>query len=298
MFEVILLIIGAVAGFCLYKMAIMSDSRQGTINNKINSFDSITESWTEVRHFILANHKGKLLSREANNAIDEIHKNSQQLIANLTLTCENQPLISDIKGFNESIYQNEWDTLDLKKLTVVTNKLKTDSSALAARMRRDINNSYRLEWQDLKSCITNLCSNGTCNETPAQTNNKPSDSATSNTATSNAEYKDDWIEVLLKSKFNFLKDWDIRSLSRRETIVTEEPQAANKPDEPALFPPETKPKKEDLTTENKPKKEEPTAESKPKKEEPAIESKPKKAEPVAESKPRKENASPEGNSKK
>lgn len=287
MFEVILLIIGVVAGFCLYKMVIMSGSRQSTINNKINTFDSITESWTEVRHFILANHKGKLLSREANNAIDEIHKNSQQLIDSLTLICENQHLISDINGFNESIYQNEWDTMDLKKLSAVTDQFKTDSSALAVRMREDINNSYRLEWQDLKACITTcFCSNRTCNETSAQTNNKSPDSATSNTATSNAEYKDDWIEALLKSKFNFLKDWDIRSLSRRETTVTEEPQAENKPDEEVPSFPESKPKKV-----------EPAVESKPKAE-PAVESKPKKAESAAESKPGKEKASPEGNSKK
>jgi hypothetical protein len=276
MFEVILLIIGVVAGFCLYKMVIMSGSRQSTINNKINTFDSITESWTEVRHFILANHKGKLLSREANNAIDEIHKNSQQLIDSLTLICENQPLISDINGFNESIYQNEWDTLDLKKLSAVTDQLKTDSSALAVRMGDEVNNGYRLEWQDLKSFITTcFCSNRTCNETSAQTNNKSPDSATSNTATSNAEYKDDSIEALLKSKFNFLKDWDIRSLSRRETTVTEEPQAENKLDEEVPSSPESKPKAE-----------------------PAVESKPKKAESAAESKPGKEKASPEGNSKK
>jgi len=287
MFEVILLIIGVVAGFCLYKMVIMSGSRQSTINNKINTFDSIKESWTEVRHLILANHKGKLLSREANNAIDEIHKNSQKLIDSLTLTCENQHLISDINAFNESIYQNEWDTLDIKKISAVTNQLKTDSSTLAVRMREDINNSYRLEWQDLKSCITTcFCSNGTCNETSAQTHNKSSDSATSNTATSNAEYKDDAIEALLKSKFNFLKDWDIRSLSRREATITAEPQAENKPD--AEVP---------SSLESKPEKAEP-AESKPKKAAPAVESKPKKAESAAESKPGKEKASPAGNSKK
>lgn len=287
MFEVILLIIGVVAGLYLYKMVIMSGSRQSTINNKINTFDSIAESWMEVRHFILANHKGQLLSREANNAIDEIHKNSQQLIDSLTLTCENQPLISDINGFNESIYQNEWDTLDLKKLSAVTNQLKTDSSALAVRMREDINNSYRLEWQDLKSCITGLCPNGVCNVTTAQTSNKSPDSAASDSATSNAEYKDDRIEVLLKSKFNFLKDWDIRSLSRKKSTVTEEPQAENKPDEEAPSSPESKPKKA-----------EPAAENKSKKAEPAAESKPKKAESAAESKPGKEKTSPGGNSKK
>ena len=287
MFEVILLIIGVVAGFYLYKMVITSDSRQSTINNKIKTFDSIAESWTEVRHYILANHKGKLLSREANNAITAIHKNSQQLIESLSITCENQLLISDINGFNESIYLNEWDTLDLKKLSAVTDRLKTDSSTLSARMREDINNGYRLELQDLKSCITGLCSNGTCNETPAQTNNKSSDSGTSNTATSNAEYKDDWIEVLLKSKFNFLKDWDIRSLSRKETAATEEPQAEYKPEEEVPSAPESKPKKA-----------EPAVESKPKKAEPAAASKPKKTEPAAESKAGKEKSTPESNSKK
>jgi len=289
MFEVILLIIGVVAGFCLYRMVIMSGSRQSTINNKINTFDSITESWTEVRHFILANHKGKLLSREANSALDEMHKNSQQLIDKLNLESENQHLISDINGFNESIYQNEWDTLDLKKLSAVTNQLKTDSSVLAVRMREDINSSYRLEWQDLKSCITTcFCSNETCNKSPAQASNKSPDSATSNTATSNAEYKDDWIEVLLKSKFNFLKDWDIRSLSRREATVTEEPVPENKPKEEAPSP----------SPESKPKKAEPAAAAtKPKKAEPAVESKPKETESAAESKPKKDKASPGDKSK-
>jgi hypothetical protein len=288
MFEVILLIIGAVAGFCLYKMVIMSDSRQRTINNKTNTFDSITESWTEMRHFILANHKGKLLSREANNAIDEMHKNSQQLIDKLNLENENQHLISDINGFNESIYQNEWDTLDLKKLSAVMDQLKTDSSVLAVRMREDINNSYRLEWQDLKSCITTcFCSNETCNESPTQSSNKSPDSATSNTATSSTEYKDDWIEVLLKSKFNFLKDWDIRSLSKRKVTVTEEPVA------------ESKPKEEAPSPENKGKKAEPAADvvTKPKKAEPAAESKLNKTESATESKPKKEKASPGDKSK-
>ena len=293
MFEVILLIIGVVAGFCLYKMVIMSGSRQDTINNKIDAFDSITESWTEVRHFILANHKGKLLSREANKEIEGIHKNSKQLINSLANTCESQHLISDINGFNESIYLNEWDTLDLNKLSAVTDQIKTASSALAVRMREDINNSYRLEWQDLKSCITTcFCSTKTCNETPAQTNNISPNSATSNTATSNTatsstEYKEDSIEVMLKSTFSFLKDWDIRSLSRKEPTVTEEPQAEKKPEVKVPSSPESKPKKA-----------EPIVESKPKKVEPAVESKPKKAEPAAENKPRKENASPEGNSKK
>ena len=205
MFEVILLIIGVVAGFCLYKMLIMSDSRQNTINNKILS-------------------------------------------------------------------------------AITTDQLNTDSSALAVSIREDINNSYRLEWQDIKSCFTDyFCSTGTCNEAPESTA----------TASSKEEYKDDEIEVLLKSKFDCLKDWDIRSLSKRESVVTEEPLAESKTDEEAPSSAENAPK--EVEAENKADEKAPSS---PKKTEPKAESKPKKDEPAAENKPKKENSSHGGNSKK
>ena len=203
MFEVILLIIGVVAGFCLYKMLIMSDSRQNTINNKILS-------------------------------------------------------------------------------AITTDQLNTDSSALAVSIREDINNSYRLEWQDIKSCFTDyFCSTGTCNEAPEST-----------ASSSKEEYKDDEIEVLLKSKFDCLKSWDIRSLSKRESEVTEEPLTENATEE-APSSDENTPK--EVEAENKADEKAPSS---PKKTEPKAESKPKKDEPAAENKPKKENTSHGGNSKK
>jgi len=204
MFEVILLIAGVVAGFCLYKKLIMSDSRQNTINNKILS-------------------------------------------------------------------------------AVTSEQLNKDSSALAVSIREEINNSYRLEWQDIKSCVTDyFCSTGTCNE------------ATSATAESKEEYKDDEIEVLLKSKFDCLKDWDIRSLSKRESVVTEEPLVENETNEEASSSPdENKPKEVEAE-----KAADEKAPSSPKKTETKAESKPKKNEPKAENKPKKENTPHGGNSKK
>ena len=203
MFEVILLIIGVVAGFCLYKMLIMSDSRQNTINNKILS-------------------------------------------------------------------------------AITTGQLNADSSALAVGIREDINNSYRLEWQDIKSCFTDyFCSTGTCNEAPEST-----------ASSSKEEYKDDEIEVLLKSKFDCLKSWDIRSLSKRESEVTEEPLTENTMEE-APSSDENTPK--EVEAENKADEKAPSS---PKKTEPKAESKPKKDEPAAENKPKKENSSHGGNSKK
>jgi len=203
MFEVILLIAGVVAGFCLYKKLIMSDSRQNTINNKILS-------------------------------------------------------------------------------AVTSEQLNKDSSALAASIREEMNNSYSLEWQDIKSCVTDyFCSTGTCNE------------AASATAESKEEYKDDEIEVLLKSKFDCLKDWDIRSLSKRESVVTEEPLVVNGTGEEASSSPENKPKEVEAE-----KAADEKAPSSPKKTEPKAESKAKKNEPAAENKPKKENTPHSGNSKK
>lgn len=136
MFEVILLVIGVITGFCLYKKLIMSDSKQKSINNKI--------------------------------------------------------------------------------LSTISDHSDTDSSNLASRIRENINSSYLLEWQDIKSCfIDYFCSNVKTNEDSSQN------------ISSKEEYKDDEIESFLKSKFDCLKDWDIRSLSKKQTSPIEEPLAEN-----------------------------------------------------------------------
>ncbi|MBL78732.1 MAG: hypothetical protein CMH70_01525 [Nitrosomonadaceae bacterium] len=136
MLEVILLVIGVVAGFCLYKKIIMSASKQNSINNKI--------------------------------------------------------------------------------LSAISDKSDQDSSALALRIREDVNNSYQLEWQDIKTCfIGYFCSDGASNKASGQE------------TSSKEEYKDDEIESFLKSKFDCLKDWDIRSLSKKQTSPIEEPLAEN-----------------------------------------------------------------------
>tara|TARA_Y100001960_G_scaffold15479_1_gene14037 strand:+ start:127 stop:738 length:612 start_codon:yes stop_codon:yes gene_type:complete len=146
MFEVILLVIGVVAGFCLYKKAIMSDSRQKSINNKI--------------------------------------------------------------------------------LSAISDQSNTDLPALALSIREDINRSYQLDWQDIKSCITGyFCSNGSPNE------------ASGPNVSSKEDYKDDEIETYLKSKFDCLKDWDIRSLSKKQGSALEEPltESEQDKDDPAAL---------------------------------------------------------------
>ncbi|TFH12488.1 MAG: hypothetical protein E4H07_01775 [Nitrosomonadales bacterium] len=273
MFEVIVLIIGALAGFGLHM--VVSGFKQRIINNRINAFDSIIESWTEIRYFILANHKGKILSREARSKVDEMYENSQQLIGKLIPACENQTLTTDVNELNESIYRNDWDSLDLNELTAIMEQLKEYMSVLAVRMREDIKDSYQVKWQDLKLCSSVLCSKVMKNETPNQTNNE-----TSNETSNKEEYKDDWIEDLLKSKFSFLKDWDIRSLSRRKPAEKE-----------AL--PENKPTEKEILPENKKKEDEALPENKVQKAESKLEDKPKEAKPVPENKPKKEKNLPE-----
>ncbi len=271
MYELVLLIIGGLGGFGLHKIVMVNSFKQHAINNKINIFDSIIGSWIEMRNFILANHKGKPLSQEAKSIFDETYEKSQKLIGESILVCEDQKLTTDINDLNEAIYRNDWDNLDLNEVTATMNQLKVDMSALFVRMREDIKTNNQFEWQDFKSSVSGLCSKVMKNETTNQTNSEAPN------VTSDREYKDDRIEKWLKSKFSFLKDWDIRSLSRK------------KPKENVTFPENKLKKEEPFFPEDKPIEEVPLPESKQVKEEPFLpEDKPIEGVPLPESKQVKE----------
>jgi len=128
-------------------------------------------------------------------------------------------------------------------------------------MREDIKTNNQFEWQDYKSSISGLFSKVMKNETTNQAN-----SETPNVASSK-EYKDDRIEEWLKSKFSFLRDWDIRSLSRKKPKEEVTFPEKNKPNKEEPFFPEDGPLEEVTLPESKQMKEEPIlAGNKPKKE--------------------------------
>jgi hypothetical protein len=175
MYELMLLIIGALSGFGLYIIAMMISFKRRTIDIKIKVFNSLIGSWAKMRNFIIANHKEEPIAQEARNQFDEIYGNSQQLIGESILVCENESLTTDINDLNESIYRNNWDILDSNEINIIMDQFKVDALALVVRMREDIKKNNRLEWQDLIFSISGLCPKRFCpkrikselpNETP------------------------------------------------------------------------------------------------------------------------------------
>jgi hypothetical protein len=180
MYELMLLIIGALSGFGLYIIAMMISFKRRTIDIKIKVFNSLIGSWAKMRNFIIANHKEEPIAQEARNQFDEIYGNSQQLIGESILVCENESLTTDINDLNESIYRNNWDILDSNEINIIMDQFKVDALALVVRMREDIKKNNRLEWQDLIFSISGLCPKRFCpkkikseltNETPNETHN-------------------------------------------------------------------------------------------------------------------------------
>lgn len=169
MYELIILIIGALGGFGLHSIVKMISFKQRTIDNKIKVFDSLIGSWIKMRNFIISHYKGQPISQEGRCKFDEIYGNSQQLIGESILVCENESLTTDINDLNESIYRNNWDILDSNEINVVMDQFKVDVLALVVRMREDIKNNNRLEWQDIMFDISGLFPKKIKNKIPDET---------------------------------------------------------------------------------------------------------------------------------
>ncbi len=169
MYELIILIIGALGGFGLHSIVKMISFKQRTIDNKIKVFDSLIGSWIKMRNFIISHYKGQPISQEGRCKFDEIYGNSQQLIGESILVCENESLTTDINDLNESIYRNNWDIIDSNEINVVMDQFKVDVLALVVRMREDIKNNNRLEWQDIMFDISGLFPKKIKNKIPDET---------------------------------------------------------------------------------------------------------------------------------
>ncbi len=156
MYELMILIIGALIGFGLHIIVMMISFKQSTIDNKIKVFDSLIGSWVKMRNFIITHHMGESISQKVRDKYDEIYGDSQQLIGESILVCEDESLTTDINDLNESIYRNSWESLDSNEINDTLNRFKLDTLALVVRMREDIKKNNRLEWKDLIYGISGL----------------------------------------------------------------------------------------------------------------------------------------------
>lgn len=146
--ELILFIVGGVGGFLLHSIAMKISFKQRAIENKIKVFDSLIATWVQMRNFIYAHHTRQPTPRVPHDVaqqFDQMYGQSQQLIGEAILVCEDDALSGDINSLNERLYRTEWHSLEYSQANEAIEQIKVEAIALIARMRVDIKGSTRLE---------------------------------------------------------------------------------------------------------------------------------------------------------
>jgi len=136
--ELILFVLGGVGGFLLHTIAMKVSFKQRAIENKIKVFDSLIGTWVQMRNFIYAHHTGYPMQEvppEMARQFDQMYGQSQQLIGEAILVCEDDGLTREINSLNEQMYRTGWHNLDLKQANATMEQIKQDALVLIGRMR-------------------------------------------------------------------------------------------------------------------------------------------------------------------
>ena len=156
----LLLIVGAIAGafggFFAHSFAMKVNCKQRTIDNKIKVYDSLIITWANMRNFIYANLVGRNeenLTAEIVLQFDALYGESQKLIGEATLICEDDALTTDINELNERFYRTVWHTFSLEESVAPMEQFKIDALSVVVRMRGDIKATTRLELQDVSHML-------------------------------------------------------------------------------------------------------------------------------------------------
>src|SRR5712692_6883364 len=117
MSSLLLVILGAVfgslGGVFAHSFAMKVSFKQRTIENKIRVYDSLIGTWAQMRNYIFAQLVGRgkeNLTAEIEHQFDQLYGESQRLIGEAYLICEDESLTADINELNERLYREEWHT--------------------------------------------------------------------------------------------------------------------------------------------------------------------------------------------
>jgi hypothetical protein len=157
--ELILLILGAGGGFLLHTITMKVSFKQRAIENKIKVFDSLIGTWVQMRNFIYAHHTGQPMQGvpgDVAQQFDQMYGQSQQLIGEAILVCEDDALTRDINSLNERLYRTNWYGLEYAQANEAIEQIKLEAMALIAHMREDIKGSTRLELADFTHIASGL----------------------------------------------------------------------------------------------------------------------------------------------
>jgi hypothetical protein len=152
------LIIGLAVGYFFHSITMKIGFKQRTIENKIKVYDSIISHWVRMRNLVfgcLLYSPSRIDPRE-NTDFDRIYGESQTLMGEAILVCEDRELTDDIIAINERLYRTNWGEIDINEVNTNMENIRNDAMNVVSRMREDIRRSTRLEWSDLSHILGGL----------------------------------------------------------------------------------------------------------------------------------------------
>jgi len=149
--ELLTFILGAIGGFVVHSLSMKVSFKHRTIDNKIKVYDAIIGHWVRMRNIIYSVHPGVTgasVPTETARQFDKIYGESQQLIGEAILICEDKSLTNDINELNERLFRTKWSEIGLDDSNTEIEKIKVDAFAIVDRMREDIKSNTILHWND------------------------------------------------------------------------------------------------------------------------------------------------------
>ena len=153
------LLLGAIGGFAAHVFTMKVGFKQRTIENKIKVFDSLIGTWVKMRNFIFAHHPGKLtqdIPAKVAFEFDQMYEQSQQLIGEAILVCEDEALTTELNRLNEKLYRTPWTQMEYEAVNKEIEAFKIEAFAAVGRMRNDIKRSTRFELSDFTHSFSGL----------------------------------------------------------------------------------------------------------------------------------------------
>ena len=150
-------LVGAAGGFLAHSLAMNISFKQRMIDRKVRVYDSLIGKWIQMRNYIYKHHPGQPVENypaEIIQQFDQLYGESQQLIAEAMLACEDGQLTDDINSLNERLCHTEWHKLHLAEANMAMEAIRVEAFRLVSRMRDDIKSGTRLELQDLTHILS------------------------------------------------------------------------------------------------------------------------------------------------
>lgn len=157
--ELITFILGAIGGFVVHSLSMKVSFKQRTIDNKVKVYDAIIGHWVRMRNIIYSVHPditGEPVPLGTERDFDRIYGESQQLIGEAILICEDKSLTEDINTLNEKLYRTRWDQFNLDEANKEIEIIKNEALEIIERMREDIKSNTILHWSDFVHIFSGL----------------------------------------------------------------------------------------------------------------------------------------------